>query len=99
MVLNRNNKKNILALKKRKQFMGNEIFFNTCSILKQTRYSNSLKYFLYKRQVKMVFRSILRNRCVNSGLARAVDSKLKLSRFMLTTGIDFGKISGFHRAV
>ena len=62
--------------------MGNEIFFNTCSILKQTRYSNSLNYFLYKRQLKMAFRSILRNRCVNTGLARSVDSKLKLSRFI-----------------
>jgi len=99
MTLNRNIKKNIIALKKRKQFMGNEIFFNACSILTQTRYSNFLNYFIYKRRLTMSFHSILRNRCVNSGLARSVNSKFKLSRFMLTKGIDFGKVSGFHRSV
>jgi ribosomal protein S14 len=92
-------KKNLLDNKKRQHFQKSEIFFECCAILDQAQFSNSMNYFFFKRRLQYAFVTKIRNRCVISGLSRAVSANLKMSRRTLARKILNGGMTGFYRAV
>lgn len=84
---------------KRNCFSDNEIFFNTCSILKQSKFSNKLSYFFLKRRNKAMFLSEIKNRCLISGYSRSVLARVKLSRITFSRKILDGSMVGFYKSV
>jgi len=91
--------KNFVEIFRRKKFQQNEIFFKTCSILKQSKYSSNLDYFLFKRRFSNIFFTNLKNRCIYSGLTRSVNVKLKMARFNFSSKVNSGFIPGFYRSI
>jgi len=85
--------------KKRKLFSNNEIFFDTCSIIDQSNFSNNLSYVFFKRRLSCNFFTKIKNRCVYSGYTKSVNSKLKISRHVLSSKILNGSVSGFYRSI
>lgn len=66
--------------KVRHAFSNNEIFFHNCQILSQSKFSNNLDYYFFKRRVSVGFFSVIKNRCLLSGYSRSVISRVKVSR-------------------
>jgi ribosomal protein S14 len=85
--------------KNRNLFSDNEIFFDSCLILNQSKFSNKLFYFLLKRRQHSAFFTTLKNRCILSGYSRSVISRAKLSRIALSRKILDGSMPGFYKSV
>lgn len=86
--------------RRRKIFATTEIFFDSCSILDQAKFSTNLSYFFFKRRTySSNFFTILKNRCLFSGYSRSVNSKLKLSRISLSRKLLNGTLPGFYRSI
>jgi len=83
----------------RKRFANKEIFFNTCSILKQCRFSANLSYYLFKRRLSYTYLTTVKNFCIFTGKSHAVSSKLRISRIKFARKLDSGQLSGFYRSV
>lgn len=83
----------------RKNFKLREVTHKTCNILTQSRYSAKLDYYLFTVRYKNKFYTEIKNRCIFSNLSRSVNTKLKVSRFVLLNRVDSGNIVGFYRAV
>jgi ribosomal protein S14 len=83
----------------RKNFSNNEIFQDCFLILDQTNFSKNLKYFSFKQNYKISFYTKIKNRCVVTGYTRSVNSKLKLSRIILSRKILNGNVTGYYRSV
>jgi len=85
--------------KNRNTFSDNEIFFNSCQILYQSKFSNKLLYFFLKRRKPSIFFTKLKNRCIFSGYSRSVLSRVKLSRVAFSKKILNGSMTGFYKSV
>ena len=85
--------------KRRTKFFSNEIFFFTCSILRQSRFTSNFKYFLFKRRMTHTFLSTIRNRCVLTGYSKSVNSRLKISRRAFLRKVNFSMLPGIYRSL
>lgn len=85
--------------RQRRVYYNNEIFFGSCNLLKQSRFSNNLRYFSFKRKLFFVFQSTIINRCTVTGSTKNVYSKFKQSRHSFLRRILQAKFCGFFRAV
>ena len=92
-------KNNIIDIQKRQHFKNNEIFFECCSILDQSQFSNELTYFFFKRRNRFSFTTKFRNRCIYSGYQRSVSSYFKTSRHVFSNKILTNSMTGFYRAI
>jgi len=85
--------------KNRSSFRFFEIFSFTGCIFEQLKFSNNLKYFLFKRRKSLKFSVTLKNRCLFTGNSRMVFSKYKMSRHTLFKKIKQSDIIGFYKSV
>lgn len=76
-----------------------EITHKIYGVITQSKYSARLNYYLYKTRYKNKFYTEIKNRCVFSNLSRSINTKLKVSRFVLLDKVDSGNVTGFYRAV
>jgi len=76
-----------------------EITHKTYGVITQSKYSAQLDYYLFKTRYKNKFYTEIKNRCVFSNLPRSINTKLKISRFVLLNKVDSGNVVGFYRAV
>jgi len=86
-------------LKKRINYSNNEIFFDCCSLLNQSKFSNSLFYFFFKRRNNYTPFSNIKNRCVSTGYPKSVSSQLKMSRIVISKKILNGSIHGYFKSI
>jgi hypothetical protein len=84
---------------KRYKFLTQEIFFNTCSLIIDSKLTNDLNFFLFRRNEKARFLTKLKNRCLLSKKYSVSHAKLRLSRFGLNKGASCGLLNGFFHAV
>jgi ribosomal protein S14 len=85
--------------KSRITFSDNEIFFDTCTILSQSKFSNEMTYFIQKRRRSNVFFTKIKNRCLLSGYSRSVISRFKISRISFSRKILEGSMVGFYKSI
>ena len=82
---------NLQKHSQKKQLLKTSIFFNTCSLLKETGFSSRINYLLFKR--RFFYLQVLTSN------TSAINKKLKLSRFGIKKGNNLGSLTGFYRAI
>ena len=85
--------------KKRKEFCNNEIFFDMCYILSQTRYSSKLRYYFFQRRLSFFFSTKFKNRCLTTNSSKVINKKLSLSRVKLSQNISSGYVAGYFHSI
>ena len=85
--------------KNRIYFSDTEIFDVSYLIMKQTKFSNKLLYFSFKRSQHSSHFTSLKNYCLLSGYSRSVFSRAKFSRIALSRRILEGSMPGFYKSV
>jgi ribosomal protein S14 len=86
--------------KNRNSFRDTEIFFDSCLIVTQAKFSNKLLYFFLKRrQISISFLTKVKNRCLLSGSSRSVISRIKFSRIAFSRKVLDGSMTGFYKAL
>ena len=93
-------KHHLFEQQKRYNFCENEIFFKLCNILIQTKFTNHLIYYNYKRKrAKNTFYTIIKNRCIITNNSRIIYSNLKLTKTKLSYNLINKHFSGFYLAL
>ena len=82
----------------RSAFLNNEIFFECCLLLEQSKFSTNLNYFSFKSRQWFIFNNKIRNSCILSGYKRSVFSRFKLSRQTMSHRVLSGSMIGFYKA-
>lgn len=83
--------------RKRKKFLDNEIFFDTCVLLLQSKYTDKLTYYFYKRRLNDIFYTTIKNRCLLTNNSRSVYSFLKISKVPFSRNME--NLPGFYRSI
>ena len=97
MFIKKNN--NFKSNQERFKYKETEIFFQCCSILDDSNFSNNLDYFAFKRRRHFLHLTKFRNYCVINGYKRSVISKFKMSRHAFLNKVLDGSMVGFYRSV
>ena len=95
MIFNKNSTfvgtKNRLAIKKK------QIFFFTCALLAQSRFSPNLNYFFFKRP--NFYLSEVRNSCYITKKRRSIIGKTNLSRLGFNQAQNSGFLVGYYKSI
>jgi len=82
-----------------KKFSKNEIFFQTCCLMKQSHFSPALNYYQFKRRLAFIFLTKLHHFCLNSKNNRSLISKFKLTRHSFNRTQNFGSFTGIYKSM
>jgi ribosomal protein S14 len=92
-------KKFLFDLKIRNSYSFYEILHYTGFLLKQSKFSNDLVYFVFKCRKNFKFSGLIKNRCLFTSNTRAVMSKYKMSRHAFFHKAKQGNVVGFYKSV
>lgn len=97
MLIKKNN--TFKSNQRRFKYEGTEIFFQCCSLLENSNFSNNLDYYTFKRRHDFFYSTKIRNYCILNGYKRSVISKFKMSRHAFLNKVLDGSMIGFYRSI